>query len=145
MNLKEANKIKEQLENDLKYNNTEREILLKKICPGATTYDKINTSGGIKEDRFIAYMEYIEENDKLTLIELDKKIKEIELKLDNINVWIINELETLKKYREAEQQIIYYKEQYQSRKPLTWEEISKKVNYSVRQCKRIYYKYKKGK
>ena len=145
MNLKEANKKKEQLENDFKYYSIEKELILKKVGVSATVYDKINTTGGQKEDKFASYMVYLEENDKLTLIELDKKINKIKLELNNINDWITNELEILKKYREVEQQIIYYKEQYQGRKPLTWEGIAAKVFLSVSQCKRIYYKHKKGK
>lgn len=141
MNLKEANKKKQQLENDLKYYTRERESNLKRVGISATIYDKINTTGGKRDDKFASYMEYLEENDKHTIIELEEKIKDTINRIKNIEEWIENELKILSKFGEVEQQVIYLREV----DGLKWDEIAWKTKYSSRQCQRIHYKYKKGK
>lgn len=137
MTLKEANKKLEQLENDLKYYTTEKELNLKRIGISATIYDKINVSGGKRDDKFASYMEHLEEKDKLTLIELDKKISDIKEQMKNLNNWITSELKIIGKFKDIEQQVIYLRE-----KGYKWKDIAKETNYSIKQCQRIHNKYK---
>lgn len=140
MNLKEANKKMEQLDNNLKYYTREKDISLKKVGISASVYDKINVSGGKRDDKFSSYMVSLEDKDRLTLIELDKKIVDIKDKINNLSDWIDNELKILKKYRDVEQQVIYYKE---NERHYTWEEIALRTGFCSRQCQRIYDKYQK--
>lgn len=137
MNLREAKKKYEQLENDLKYYTIEKELSLIKMGVSATTYDKENVSGGKRDDKFASYMEYLEEKDKLTLIELDKKISDITEEMKNLNNWIDKELEIIKQFGDIEQQVIYLRENRTK-----WRDIAKETHYSSKQCQRIYNKYK---
>lgn len=139
VNLKEASKKKEQLHNDLKYYNNQKDLNLQKIGVGAVNYDKELVQGGVKQDRFISYLEHLEKNDKLTLIELDKKIAEIQKEINIINDWIDEEKRILKAYGERKELVIYYRLE----KGLTWQQIAFKTDYSVRQCQRIVEEYEK--
>ena len=139
MNLKEATKKKKLLKNDLKYYSNQKELNLQKIGVGAVDTTKEIVQGGEITDRFANYMEYLEKKDRLPLIELDKKIAEIQQEINIINNWIEEETRILKEYKDAEL-IVYCREI----KGLTWEQTGKEAGYSPRQCQRKYNEYKKG-
>lgn len=140
MNLKDAAKIEKSLQNDLKYYSNQKELNLQKIGVGAIDTSKEIIQGGEKQDRFLNYLEYLEEKDRLPLIELDKRIAEIQKEINIINEWIQEEKRILKEYKDTEL-IVYCREI----KGLTWEQTGIEAGYSARQCQRKYEEYKKGK
>ena len=128
MTLKEANNKLEKINNKINYYLNKKEQELAKTQPKAVKPKPIAVQGGKRVDRFAKYVISIEEIDhELDKLYADKRILE---------EYIEKELQRLNKYSEVEQLIIYYKEQ--SLDNLTWYQISQKVHYSVRQCKRIY-------
>lgn len=134
MDLKEANSKLEKVDNDIEYYLKEKEILFGKTQPQAIDTTREIVSGGKRIDRFTKYTESLEE--KKINEKLDEKYEE-KLNLEN---YITNELQRIKKYKEVEQLIIFYKEI--CLEDYTWVQISQKVHYSVAQCKKIYRKFK---
>ena len=134
MSIKEANNRLEKVDNDIEYYLSEKERLFEKTQPGALDTTKEIVAGGKRTDRFLEYEIVLEE----------KKINEIidELYAEKMNLenYIDKELHRLGKYNEVEQLVVYYKEQ--SIENFTWAQISQKVHYSERQCKRIYKRFR---
>ena len=138
MNLKDAAKKEKLLKNDLKYYSNQKELNLQKIGVGAVDTTREIVQGGKRTDRFINYLEYLEEKDRLPLIELDKRIAEIQKEINIITEWIQEEKRILKEYKDTEL-IVYCREV----KGLTWEQTGIEAGYSARQCQRKYEEYKK--
>jgi len=138
MNLKDAAKKEKLLKNDLKYYSNQKELNLQKVGVGAVDATKEIVQGGKRTDRFINYLEYLEEKDRLPLIELDKRIAEIQKEINIITEWIQEEKRILKEYKDVEL-IVYCREV----KGLTWEQTGIEAGYSPRQCQRKYEEYKK--
>lgn len=142
MNLKEANKRIEQLENEQEYWLNQKESILSLVLPKSPNLNSEKVSGGKRCDKFLKYVETDEEK------EISKKLDEIHNQKQNLLKWLENELKILKKYGEVESLIVQYKEKgkYDKEKErfivLTWEEISKEVHYSKSFCRNIYRKYK---
>ena len=134
MDLKEANSKLEKVDNDIEYYLKEKEILFGKTQPQAIDTTREIVSGGKRIERFAKYTESLEE--KKINEKLDEKYEE-KLNLEN---YITKELQRIKKYKEVEQLIIFYKEI--CLEDYTWVQISQKVHYSVAQCKKIYRKFK---
>ena len=144
LTLREANKELEKLDNDYEYWLREKEQLLSLVMPKAIDPTKEVVQGGKREDRMIKYVELEEEkkiNDTLNYIFKRKQ---------NLIKWIDEELKILNKYGEVEQVIVQLKENTtikdkftNKERPLTWDEISKRVSYNKDHCRKIYRLYKK--
>ena len=137
MNLKEAFTRKKRLNNDLKYYSNQKDLNLQKIGVGAIDTTKEIVQGGKREDRFTNYLEYLEKNDRLPLIELDKKISELQKEINIIDDWLEEEKRILKETKDIEL-IVYCREL----KNMTWEQTGREAGYSPRQCQRKYEDYK---
>lgn len=134
MTIKEAKNKLERVDNQIEYWLKEKELELGNVLPQAvnTTTERVN--GGKRVDKFAAYAVALEDK------EIDLNLDKLYAKKRNLEDFIEKELRRLKKYREVEQLIVYYKEQCLEN--YTWEQISQKVFYSKAQCKKIYQKWK---
>ena len=128
MTIKEANNKVEKIDNDIEYYLKKKEKEFAKTQPQAVKIKDIVTTGGKRVDKFSKYVISIKEIDNI----LDDLYSEKRI----LEEYIEKELIRLNKYSEVEQLIVYYKEQ--NLENLTWVQISMRVHYSVRQCKRIY-------
>ena len=134
MTIKEAKNKLERVDNQIEYWLKEKELELGNVLPQAvnTTTERVN--GGKRVDKFVAYAVALEDK------EIDLNLDKLYAKKRNLEDFIEKELRRLKKYREVEQLIVYYKEQCLEEH--TWVNISQKVYMSVSQCKKIYKKFK---
>lgn len=136
LTIKEANNEIERIDNQLEFYFNKKEQAFNRTQPKPTDIkDSIHSTLRIDSN-----LEYVALCEKLDPI-IDSLQEDKKLLLD----FIEKELQRLGKYRELEQLIIYYKEQYvpKSNEEVTWYFISKKVYASESTCKRIYKKYKK--
>ena len=84
---------------------------------------------------------YIDENEyEKTCCYINTKLDQLYAKKNNLIKYIEDSLISSKQYDDVKRKIIYYKEQSDTR--YTWAQISRFVNYSETQCRRIYRKYK---
>lgn len=136
LTIKEANNRIEYIDNQLDYYLNKKEQAFNKTQPKAT-----NITDDVKEtyvvDKNMEYVIVCEELDPI----IDSLQEEKKLLLDFID----KELIRLKKYKDLEQLVIYYKEQYipKGSEEITWYFISRKVYASESTCRRIYKRYKK--
>lgn len=139
MNLREAKKEIEKLENEIERLLADKELIQKFTEPQAVDTTKIMTAGGKRSDKFLNYV--ILEDEKGINTKLDIAYG----KKANLEQWVENELRILNKYSELEKQIVYYKEDYvpKNKFQTTWWYIANQVNASESTCRRIYKKYKK--
>ena len=100
MNLKEANKQLEKLENDYDYYLKEKEEILSLVMPVATDIRKEKVDGGKRSDRLLEYAE------KMDIKKIDETLNYIFKKKQNLINWIENELKIMFKYGEVEAIII---------------------------------------
>ena len=147
MTIGQINNEIEKLENKVTYYIAEKERVFNKTQPKATVYDGDRVMGGTtREDKFARY---VEECDDPKYKELDFKIIDTQSQIFHLVSYMNKELKRMDKYNDVEKLIIYYKEEYipdkaKKEKMPTWEEISKKVNYSKSQCRNIYRRHKKS-
>ena len=143
MNLKDANKELERLENEYNYWLEQKELILSLVLPKATDIKPEIIEGGKRDDNLLKYIEIEDEKQINNTIDYIFKRKNILIN------WIDNELKILLKYGELESAIVQLKEttikdkyskKYRER---TWEEISKEVHYNKDYCRRIYRNYKR--
>lgn len=134
MTLKDANCEVERLDNEIELLLKEKEVLESSVGVKAVSTDKMIVDGGKRVDKLLEYVKTKE------IKQLDEKIQLKQNKKQNLMEWIERELKILKKYDKVEQLIVFYKEIDTNR--YTWHNISKLVDYSIPQCKRIYRKYK---
>ena len=131
----------EQLQNNLDYWLSQKELNYNKTQPSSKPLTGINVSGGQRVDK---YLEYVIKDEAI-----DNKIDLIVDQMKLYESFIEKELARLNKYGEVETQVIYYREMpyydktIKKYRSLTWEEIANKVHYSEATCRRIYRKYKK--
>ncbi len=133
MTIKEANNKLVKVDNEIEYWLKEKEIKLYKVLPKAVDTTKEVVSGGKRVDKFAKYV--------IDIKPIDDKLDELYAQKKNLEDYIEKELHRLKKYREVEQLIVYYKEQ--CLEPFTWEEIGRKVYMNKDNCRKIYRKFKK--
>lgn len=133
MKLSEAKKELERLDNNLEYQLKQKEILFRKTQPGAVDTTKENVQGGKREDKYLNYVETLEEK------QINEEIDKIYAQRNNLERWINTELKIIGEYEPLEQEIITLREVNH----LKWRIISIRVGYSERQCQRIYDKYYK--
>ena len=143
MKLSEAKKELERLDNDLEYQLKRKEILFRRTQPGAVDTTKENVQGGKREDKYLNYVETLEEK------QINEEIDKIYAQRKNLENWLNNELKIMGKYNELEQLVRYYKEEVQITdkwtgrvRGLTWEEIGKNIHYSSVWCRKVYKLYK---
>ena len=134
MTIKEAKNKLERVDNQIEYWLKEKELELGNVLPQAVNTSTERVNGGKRVDKFAAYVVALEDK------EIDFNLDKLYAKKRNLEDFIEKELRRLKKYREVEQLIVYYKEQCLEN--YTWEQISQKVFYSKAQCKKIYQKGK---
>ncbi len=134
MTIKEAKNKLERVDNQIEYWLKEKELELGNVLPQAVNTSTERVNGGKRVDKFAAYVVALEDK------EIDFNLDKLYAKKRNLEDFIEKELRRLKKYREVEQLIVYYKEQCLEN--YTWEQISQKVFYSKAQCKKIYQKWK---
>lgn len=134
LTLKKADMEVERLENLERLIIAEKERLFNTTQPKSPNTSDIRVQGGKRSDRYLNYV--ISDEEK----ELDKKMDKAFKKKQNYLNWIDKELKILNKYSEFEQAIVFLKER--STEKMTWRQISKKIGYSISQCKKIYKQYK---
>lgn len=130
MTLKEANRELEHLDNELDRLLNEKELLFLKTQPKGVEIklDPIRSSN--RSDKYLDYVITVEEK------QIDNQVDVIYAQRRIIENWILRELEIIGKYEPLEQRIISLRQAGKK-----WLEISMLVNYSERQCQRIYDKY----
>ncbi len=133
MTLSEAKKELERLDNNLEYQLRQKEILFQKTQPQAVNTAKESVQGGKREDKYLNYVETLEEQ------EINEKIDKLYAHRNNLERWINTELKIIGEYEPLEKEIITLREVNH----LKWEIIAIRVGYSERQCRRIYSKYYK--
>lgn len=132
MTIKEANKEIERIDNELDLFLTKKQkILDSTIYPRTPLGERVE--GGKREDKY-KQLDYAIDN-------IDPIINKLYEEKKMYEEYIEKELVRLGKYNDVEQLVVYYKEQTTTE--YTWLEISKKVHYSVSQCRNIYRKWKK--
>lgn len=136
LTLREANYQVECWENDLKRWLDEKEQLECLVDIKSINYDKIIVDGGTTEDTMLTYQVLKD------IKQLDFNIQRIQDKIKFNVDWIDRQLNILEKYDKVEQLIVYYKEVDPKANNYTWQDIASLVHYSIRQCKRIYSRYK---
>ena len=131
LNLGEAKKLLLKLENQLEYWQWERKLLLES-AEGltGTDYDKTRVDGGAAKDNNKSIDKVIDT--------IDPKIKLLKMRIKNVMLYIENEMKIIGEYEPIEARIIILREE----KKMKWRNIASLVNYSERQCRRIYDKYK---
>lgn len=135
LTIKDANCKIKQIDNQLEYYLNKKERAFNRTQPKPADI-KDNIHGTSKTDANLEYVLICEEIDPIiTELQDDKKAL-----LDFVD----KELQRINKYRDLEQQVIYYKEQYipKGDEEVTWYFISKKVYASESTCRRIYKRYK---
>lgn len=135
LTIKEANKEIERIDNQLDYYLNKKEKAFNRTQPKATNITD-DVHGTSKIDSNLEYAMICEQVDPI----IDRLQEDKQLLLDFVD----KELKRLGKYRELEQLIIYYKEQYipKPNENVTWYFISKRVYASEATCKRLYRRYK---
>nr|DAU67722.1 MAG TPA: Protein of unknown function (DUF1492) [Caudoviricetes sp.] len=127
MTIREANIKIKQIDNDIDYLERKKEILLtSSIFPHSATYDKDKVDGGISKDKYLEYLEKLENTDKQTLIELDIQLDLLYNLKSNLEQFIDNELHILNKYEPLKRKII--KLRYENN--LTYAQIAESIGYS---------------
>lgn len=140
MNLKEANKQLEQLENEYEYWLKEKENLLTLVNPKSPALTGERVSGGTRSDKYLKYIELDDEK------KINETLDYIHKRKQNVLGWLEKELKRLNKYDEVVQLIVFYKEvgEYNAKTEkfikLTNEQIGKKIHYSPSFVKKEYRK-----
>ena len=136
MNLIDAKKELQQLENEEIYWLNEKESIKSLVMPKgiSITPDKVN--GGIREDRMLKYTELLDDK------KIDETLEYIWKRKRNIMNYIENELKIIGEYSNLEQKIYelrydqnYMKENKGKKRP--FRQIGNMVGYSGMQCNRI--------
>ena len=137
MTLKEANKEIERIDNELEFWLNKKAFILESTIYPSKPISGERVDGGKREDRY-KHLDYaIDEIDP----EIEKLYKEKRLYED----YIEKELIRLGKYNEVEKKIYELRNDYEyiknhRGKKRAWWEIANMINYSERQCYRIYKK-----
>lgn len=130
MTIKDAKMKLAQCEINLEYWLNEKEIAINSVMPKSKGFDSEVVSGGTREDKY-KKLDY-------AIDEIDPTIEYLNKEISNLNNFIEQSLKILGEYEPLERKIIELREE----KKMKWEDIATRVNYSDRQCKRIYSKYK---
>ena len=126
----------ERLQNNLEYWLGQKELIFKKTQPSSKPLNGVMVNGGKRVDKNLQYVIKDEE--------IDNKIDLIAEQMSLYEKFIENEMKRLEKYGMVKQQVVllketpYYDERQKRYRSLTWEEIAKKVHYSVTTCRNIY-------
>ena len=133
MDIFDANYKIVEIEKEINMLLDKKEVELSKTLPQAKQIKKdIVTTSRTENNKFLHYVYSVEEYDqKIDILE--------KIKLALIN-YVDKELIRLKKYRDKEQLIVYYREN--KLKKYKWESISRLVGLSQTHCRRIYREYK---
>lgn len=143
MNLKEANKELEKLDNEYTYWLEQKELILSLVLPKAIEIKPEIIEGGKREDRLLKYVELEDEK------QIDNTLDYIYKRKTNLMNWMDKELKILLKYGELESVIVQLKKttiidkDTKKWRERTWEEIAKEVHYNKDHCRRIYRNYKR--
>ncbi len=133
MDLKTANRELEKLDNEYNYWLKEKENLLSLVMPKASDVKEVVVDGGKRVDKLLKFVELEDEK------QINETLEYIWKKKNNLMNWLDEELKILSKYEPLEQKIVKDRDE----KRMKWKEISKAEGYCVKQCQRIYDKYKK--
>lgn len=131
MNIRFANFEIEELNNFVIYFREEKKMIFLITQPSSPKFDTELIKNGKSTNKTIIYLEKINELDYL--IDLYNK------RIENLSKYVELELKRLEKYEPLQKAIIEKREIEKKQ----WKDIANEVNYSVRQCLRIYSKYKK--
>jgi hypothetical protein len=131
MTITDINNEIKKLENQLIYWLNRKEQIFNLTQPQVTDFTKEKVKGNTREDKFASY---VIKNEVI-----DPHIEEIQNEIEALATYIDSELERIEEYDPLMRQIIKLKEVDK----LIWNDIAIKVNYSERQCRRIYIKWKK--
>ena len=131
MTISQAKNEKAKLENELDLYLEKKQINFEKTQPQASKFKEIITSGGFVKDKFLHYVIKDKDLDKL-IYPLQKEI----LALEN---YIVNEMERIS-HNKGNEYIVYLRDE----EKLSWNRISRKTDYSLSQCHRLYNKAKEN-
>lgn len=134
MNLKEANSELRRIDNLIEYYQQKLDLLFYRTQPQGIGAKEVSVQGGTQTSAFDNYVIQKESIEKYLNGLYQQKII--------IEKYIEKELNRMKTFNEAEQLVIYYKEECMEN--YTWFQISQKVHYSVATCKRIYKRFKEN-
>lgn len=129
MTLRDAKIRLNQCYNNLEYWLNEKAILISKSTIQAQNIRDEVVSGGTRADKY-AKIDYV-------IDDIDPIIEYLNQEIINLNNFIERSLKTIGEYEPLERKIIKYRDE----ENLKWQQISERVNYSERQCQRIYDKY----
>lgn len=132
MNLKEANSELRKIDNLIEYYQQKLDLLFYKTQPQGIGAKEISVQGGTPNNAFDNYVIQKES--------IEQCLKSLYQQKIIIEKYIEKELNRIKLFDDAEQLVIYYKEECLEN--YTWFQISQKVHYSVATCKRIYKRFK---
>lgn len=129
MTIKDAKYRLNQCYINLDYWLNEKALIISKAKLQAQNIQDEVVSGGTRVDKY-AKLDYV-------IDDIDPIIDYLNQEIINLNNFIEQSLEALGEYEPLERKII----QLRDEDKLKWQQISKRVNYSERQCQRIYDKY----
>ncbi len=136
MNLIEAKKELQQLENEETYWLNEKESIKSLVMPKGIQITADKVSGGIREDRMLKYTELLDDK------KIDETLDYIWKRKRNIMNYIETELKIIGEYNNLEQKIyeLRYDQEYMKQnkgKKRPFRQIGNIVGYSGKQCNRI--------
>lgn len=136
MNLIEAKKELQQLENEETYWLNEKESIKSLVMPKGIQITADKVSGGIREDRMLKYTELLDDK------KIDETLDYIWKRKRNIMNYIETELKIIGEYNNLEQKIyeLRYDQEYMKQnkgKKRPFRQIGNIVGYSGMQCNRI--------
>lgn len=136
MNLIEAKKELQQLENEEIYWLNEKESIKSLVMPKGIQITADKVSGGIREDRMLKYTELLDDK------KIDETLDYIWKRKRNIMNYIETELKIIGEYNNLEQKIyeLRYDQEYMKQnkgKKRPFRQIGNIVGYSGMQCNRI--------
>lgn len=136
MNLIEAKKELQQLENEETYWLNEKESIKSLVMPKGIQITADKVSGGIREDRMLKYTELLDDK------KIDETLDYIWKRKRNIMNYIETELKIIGEYNNLEQKIyeLRYDQEYMKQnkgKKRPFRQIGNMVGYSGMQCNRI--------
>lgn len=137
MTLIEANKEVERIDNELDLLLTKKQRIIESTIYPSKPVSGERVDGGKREDKY-KYLDYAIDN-------IDPEIEDLYREKKMYEDFIEKELIRLKKYNEVEKKIYELRNDYEyikehNGKKRTWWQIANIINYSERQCYRIYKK-----
>lgn len=131
MTIKEANKELKQKQTELDYWLNKKALIIESTLPKATNYSEEKQKSSTRVDKYKKL--------DFAIDEIDPIIDRIQEEIKILEHYIEESLKIVGEYEPLERKIIMLRSEYN----MKWQDIAIAVNYSERQCQRIYDKYYK--